>query len=86
MYTQIFEVIYIFLLGHCFSISGTDISRFFFMSHPSASLEHRPQILPVVQIFSLTIMTYLKNLIENCYLKIASSFSSLTLHAVTFFL
>ena len=56
------------------------------MSHPSASLEHRPQILPVVQIFSLTIMTYLKNLIENCYLKIASSFSSLTLHAVTFFL
>ena len=39
-----------------------------------------------IYIFSLAIMTYLKRLFENCYVKIVSSFSSLTLHAVNFLL
>ena len=44
------------------------------------------KILPVVYIFTLAIMTYLKRLFENCYLKIVSSFSSLTLHALNLLL
>ena len=48
MYIYIYIYIYIFLFGHCWSILRTDIST---------------QILPVVHIFSLTIVTYLKMLI-----------------------
>ena len=36
----------------------------------------------MVHIFSLAVMTYLKRFFKNCYLKIFSSLSSSTLHAV----
>ena len=76
---------YIYLLEHCLSVSGRDIKSFFLLSHHfsldcrphiwkkgisySFKTQILPKILPVMHIFSVTIMNYLKNSIGIKYLK-----------------